>query len=73
MLTKLSPKICKAYKIFWKKGIDAQKTIGIEYWGGRENKLQEAKESLSIKLSESLLNLLHVENIVAESPTLFIA
>ena len=65
-------KICKAYKLFWKKGIDAQKTIDIEYWVGRENKLQQAKESLSIKLSESLLNLLHAETIVAESPTALI-
>ena len=56
-------KYLKLIKSFEKKDIDAQKIIDIEDWGGRENKLQQAKESLSIKLSESLPNLLHAENI----------
>ena len=46
-----------------KKDIDAQKIIDIEDWGRRENKLPQAKESLSIKLSESLPNLLHAATI----------
>ena len=49
--------------MFLKKDIDEQKTIDIEDWGRRENKLQQIKESLSVKLSESLLNLLHAETI----------
>ena len=49
--------------MFLKKDIDEQKTIDIEDWGRRENKLQQIKESLSVKLSESLPNLLHAETI----------
>ena len=52
----------KLIKSFQKK-TEAQKTIDIEDWGCRENKLQQTKESLSVKLSESLLNLLHAETI----------
>ena len=56
-------KYLKLIKSFEKKDIDAQKIIDIEDWGGRENNLQQVKESLSIKLSESLPNLLHAETI----------
>ena len=49
--------------MFLKKDIDGQKTIDIEDWGRRENKLQQIKESLLVKLSESLPNLLHAETI----------
>ena len=49
--------------MFSKKDIDAEKTIDIEDWGRRGNKLQQIKESLSVKLSESLPNLLHAETI----------
>ena len=64
MVTKSSPKTCKAYQILLKKkDIDAQKTIDIEDWGRRENKLQQAKENLSIKLSEYLPNLIHAQTI----------
>ena len=48
---------------FFENNIDAQKTIDIEDWGRRENKLQQTKESLSVKLSESLPNILHAETI----------
>ena len=56
-------KYVKLIKCFQKQDIDAQNTIDIEDWGRRENKLQQTKESLSIKLSESLPNLLHAETI----------
>ena len=56
-------KYVKLIKSFERKDIDAQKTSDIEGWGRRENNLQQAKKSLSIKLSESLLNLLHAETI----------
>ena len=54
-------KYVKPIKSFEKKDKDAQKTIDIEDWGLRENKLQQVKESLSMKLSESLPYLLHAE------------
>ena len=49
--------------MFSEKDIDAEKTIDIEDWGRRGNKLQQIKESLSVKLSESLPNLLNAETI----------
>ena len=55
-------KYVKLIKSF-EKDTDAQKTIDIEDWGRRENKLQQTKESLSVKLSESLPNILHAETI----------
>ena len=55
-------KYVKPIKSFQKK-TEAQKTIDFEDWVCRENKLQQTKESLSVKLAESLLNLLHVETI----------
>ena len=56
-------KYVKLIKCFQKQDKDAQNTIDIEDWGHRENKLQQTKESLSIKLSEPLPNLLHAETI----------
>ena len=49
--------------MFSEKDIDAEKTVDIEDWGRRGNKLQQIKESLSVKLSESLRNLLNAETI----------
>ena len=54
-----SPKICKAYKMFSKKDIDAQKIIDIEDWGRRENKPQHKKRKSIGKIIK----------IFAESPT----
>ena len=55
-------KYVKLIKSFERKGTDAP-TIDIEDWFHRQNKLQEAKKSLSTKLSESLPNFLHLETI----------